>query len=476
MRRASDKRPTEKRGAGDKTQENEGDDKPLRSTVLLAFRLLLPEAKDNILARWIARFPEYKRELISSWLEWHDLRNQSGRVNEQDNSSPTLKLLSTKDKAQIGVFGNQIHHGSSFPEQLSDLIRIVRREEQGKALRRHNIYLLDSYKKEEIERVQTQTLEYRNWGRNKTESSIIMQRRYRNGKNIIPPSHMDEALFILQRGRITMKCLGLKKPITLETNEDQFSVCWMPAFIDDAGQRGFPKRVIVAEGNAVGLMVFYSRYGIAIDHRGTDTSDVELPVMEWKGKARMVEEPRIASIPRKREDLERYIRNNQISAGINEKHHHAVDENQIFYAELEEWPAQKNDVLRVRVMKFAPREQNADKIWLDYHKGRELILPLQGRFTCLYGEVISDDYEQDSSRRYQDLNGRMSMSVRVSSNTVESELTPEILLLNSSYFHGFFGHDSPAYVLHVRILAESFGRKKEVYILDKSVSLPRKRG
>jgi hypothetical protein len=127
-------------------------------------------------------------------------------------------------------------------------------------------------------------------------------------------------------------------------------------------------------------------------------------------------------------------------------------------------------------MKFAPREENADKIWLDYHKGRELILPLQGRFTCLYGEVISDDYEQDSSRRYEDLNGRMSMSVRVSSNTVEAELTPEILLLNSSYFHGFFGNDSPAYVLHVRILAEPFGRGKEVSILEKSVSLPRKRG
>jgi hypothetical protein len=482
-KRAIEKSAIEKSAIQENAVENSIAKKPSLSSVLLAFRLLLPEAKDDILARWIGRFPEYKDELISSWLEWYDLRNQPAIANEQGSSSPAnagnnrlLNLLASNDKAQIGVFGHQVHQGSSFPDQLSDLIRIVRREEQGKALRRHNIHLVDSYKQEEIERVQTQTLEYRNWGRNKTEVSVILQRRYKNGENIIPPSQMDETLFILQRGRITMDCPGLEEPIEMETNKDQFSVCWMPAFIDDSGRRGLPKRTIVAEGDAVGLMLFYSRHGLAIDYNSTGTSDVELPVMEWKGKARRVDKHRTASIPRKREDLERYIRKNQISASVNEKHRHAVDENQIFYAELEDWRSQKSEVLRVRVMKFAPREENADKIWLDYHKGRELILPLQGRFTCLYGEVISDDYEQDSSRRYEDLNGRMSMSVRVSSNTVEAELTPEILLLNSSYFHGFFGNDSPAYVLHVRILAEPFGRGKEVSILEKSVSLPRKRG
>jgi hypothetical protein len=477
------KRAIEKKATKEKTAKNDIAKKPSLSSVLLAFRLLLPEAKDDILARWIERFPQYRDELISSWLEWYELRNQpvktsnrSGNSSPADNpGTPLLKLLATNDKAQIGVFGNQVHQGSSFPDQLSDLIRIVRREEQGRALRKHNIHLVDSYKQEEVERVQTQTLEYQNWGRNKTEVSVILQRRYRNGENIIPPSEMDETLFILQKGRITMDCPGLNKPIEMETNNDQFSVCWMPAFIDDTGRGGLPKRTIVAEGDAVGLLLFYSRHGL-VDYDSTGTSDVELPVMEWKGKARKVDQHRTAIIPRKREDLDRYIRKNQISANIGEKHRDAVDENQIVYAELEDWHSQKNEVLRVRVMEFAPREKNADKIWLDYHKGRELVLPLQGRFTCLYGEVISEDYEQDSSRRYEDLNGRMSMSVRVSSNTVETELTPEILLLNSSYFHGFFGNDSSAYVLHVRILAEPLRRRQEVAVLDKSVSLTRKRG
>lgn len=485
------KRTGEKRAIKKKKVKNSLAKKPSLASVLLAFRLLLPEAKDDILGRWIERFPKYRDELISSWLEWYELRNQAAKAPDEpgnqappdQRNNPLLKLLNSHEKAQIGVFGNQFHQGSSFPDQLSDLIRIVRREEQGRALRRHNIHLVDSYKKEEIERVQTQTLENQNWGRNRTEVSVILQRRYRNGENVIPPSQMDETLFILQRGRITMDFPGLERPIEMETNNEQFSVCWMPAFIDEDGRAGLPERTLVAEGDAVGLMVFYSRHGL-VDYYSADSSDVELPVMEWKGKASRVDQYRTAIIPRKREELERYICQNQIPAGSNEKHRHAVDENQIVYAELDDWQSQKNEVLRVRVMKFAPRLENADKIWLDYHKGRELFLPLQGRFTCLYGEVISADYEQDSSRRYQDLNGRMSMSVRVSSNTVETELTPEILLLNSSYFHGFFGHDSAAYVLHVRILAEPLRRKNEVTVMDldkmdkmdKKVPLTRKRG
>ncbi|MGH9877329.1 MAG: hypothetical protein ACRD5H_06805, partial [Nitrososphaerales archaeon] len=166
----------------------------------------------------------------------------------------------------------------------------------------------------------------------------------------------------------------------------------------------------------------------------------------------------------------------QKSSNKDEKHRHGVEEGQITYADFPGWSPMKKDVLRVRVAKFAARESNADRIWLDHHKGREMFLPLHGNLTALYAEAIGDDYERESSRRFRDIVDQRSMSQRVSSNTGVDELMPEILLLNSSYFHGFYGNDTPAYVLHVRILAEALNRGKQISISDKFLPVKQKIG
>jgi hypothetical protein len=443
--------------------------------VLFAFRLSLPGAKHGLLARWIRRYPDFKIELIKLWMEWHRLSTRP-----IDNSSVNTKRLerninrvamslrdhSSPNQARIIPIdqrSRQIHDGYQQPaevitpagisERTRDWIRVVSRDDQMASLRRQSIYLVDSYKSAAIERSRTHAL----WGQNNIDVSVVLQRKFKNGRNEIYPSRMDEALFILQRGKVTLECAGLERPISLETNEDYMSALWLPAFCDAMGQKGLPHRTITAEGDAVGLAVCYSSAGMALDIYNESSNEVELPEMDWKGAATAVKQPVVARIPRQRRSLNDFINRHQPGTTIDEKHRRAVDDRQIRYVDLPDWSLSGNSVLRARVMEFMPRGENSDEIWLDHHKGRELFLPLYGSFTCLYAEVLSDDFEKESYRRYKNLNDRKNLSVRINNKTSTAEVLPDILLLNSNFFHGFYGMDGPAYLFHVRILAESRG-------------------
>ncbi|MGH9878401.1 MAG: hypothetical protein ACRD5H_12260, partial [Nitrososphaerales archaeon] len=165
----------------------------------------------------------------------------------------------------------------------------------------------------------------------------------------------------------------------------------------------------------------------------------------------------VSQLPREQKELRSFINKHQRGTQLDEKHRRAVEEGQIRYADLPDWSPSDNPVLRARIMEFMPRTGNSDDIWLDHHNGRELLLPLYGSFTCLYAEVLGDDFEKESFRRYKNLNDRKNLSVRINDKTTPAEVLPDILLLNSNFFHGFYSMDGPAYILHIRILAESRG-------------------
>jgi hypothetical protein len=203
------------------------------------------------------------------------------------------------------------------------------------------------------------------------------------------------------------------------------------------------------------LAVFYARNGVEVesDASGQWFRPAETP---WTPVAGHDAPVVVGAIPDGEAALEAFVAGNPIR-DAHSVHRGARGAGQLSDADPPWWET-GGSALNVRVLRFhrPAQGQTEDAVWLDSHGGEEIIIPLRGRFLCVYVDLHEGetDFRDDTCARFPDAR-RRHLGAESASEWSPSfpQPLPDLMLLDSHCAHGFFAvGDEDCYALHVRFL------------------------
>jgi hypothetical protein len=272
---------------------------------------------------------------------------------------------------------------------------------------------------------------------------------------------VNELFAYVLKGAIQYRFTPSREWIELDAGS-QRQVLWIRSPGAERGIPPFEVRVVGREKPVV-LAVFYCKEGVEVQtdlsgnwFRPQETGWSDVPESPSHDATLLI----TGEIPREAAKLAEFVSDNPIRE-YGYVHDGARRNHQLRDADPPWWQTDRS-ALNLRVLQF-PRpapDQKEDAVWLDSHAGEEVIVPLQGKFECVFVDLAEGETEfrdgQCDKFAKERWRHREAESASERKTPFVEEPLPGIMLLKSSCAHGFFATgDRECYALHVRILPPS---------------------
>jgi hypothetical protein len=286
---------------------------------------------------------------------------------------------------------------------------------------------------------------------------------------------LNEMVVYMLRGKVKWQYSDAR-PITLGSGPGEHCRLRIRAAVNESPTKGLPPFSVETVGDepAIGLAVLYSRAGVRL--QSVNSRQVEMQTTLWSADDirqyweavrldyREDTSSLLASdaVPSTVKELDQYINDHQPPGRRRDDvHDEARKAGQISDADLDTWDDERAGVLETRIVKVhaAMPQMKEDNIWMGRHEGKEIFVPLRGAFKYVAVEPIPSEVEGRSRPcgKFKE-NRRKRGFVR---STEYSNLPlSDVLLLDSSNWHGFSGLGGDAYCLHIRCRAPQYGKSK----------------
>lgn len=291
----------------------------------------------------------------------------------------------------------------------------------------------------------------------KRDRAEVVLWRFGAGEGHVPSFDVQEMIFFLFSGSMVWE-FEEGHPVRLEHGGN--GLLWIGAAPHPRSTGIPPATVRVGPQGALGLAVFYSDegvtaektlYRILIEHAGWTGEQTRNYWAAWNtipDCALADQRPVTAAIPRDQDGFEKLLRNSVVER--RDQHDVARAAGQLRDVDPE-WKPYRHAVLSARLLRFKEMPSDEEsQLWLAWHDGAELILPLtgwiQGVSTGLFPDEIERHKLQCEEVHVPDRRRQYAMSAAKARSPL-----PDILTFPSLTPHGFFGVDGPAHCVLLRI-------------------------
>jgi hypothetical protein len=286
---------------------------------------------------------------------------------------------------------------------------------------------------------------------------------------------LDEMVVYMLRGNVKWQYFDAR-PITLSSGPGAHRRLRIRAAANESPTKGLPPFSIETVGDepAIGLAVLYSRTGVRL--QPVNSRQVELQTTLWsednisqyweavrlgyrEGTSSLLS---VDAVPATLKELEQYIEDHQpVGRMRDDVHDEARRAGQIFDADLDTWDDELAGVLETRIVKFhaAIPPMKEEDLWMGRHEGKEIFVPLRGAFKYVAVEPLPSEVEGRSRQCGKFKENRRKRGFVMSTDYSNLPLS-DVLLLDSSNWHGFSGLGGDAYCLHIRCRAPQYGKPK----------------
>jgi transcriptional regulator with XRE-family HTH domain len=283
---------------------------------------------------------------------------------------------------------------------------------------------------------------------------------------------VDEMLFVLLKGSVSWHYEGVEQPFTLSARPNCPRLFWVPGIPRHREASVLPPFMVRAKSNyAVGLVLFYSKFGVNFSERGH--GQIAMHTLPWadgdaheywtRMRQREAQDgrtmpPIIGRLPSTQESIGPVSHSRNLGTNL---HDMAVRDKQWYYEEIPSWRIGPSAVLRPSIIRLpAHAAANTADIWLASHRGAELVLPLSGIVELVSVELKPAETEL-ASVRASSFDCRRWMMSRAASARESRSGFADIAMVSTEASHGFRGIGSRnASALLVRCAADLVGRER----------------